>query len=95
MPYRRSCRPRALPSLRPSSPIPPGPTSPSTSSCLNSDALEAEVVNALGQTVWRWKGDLQAGLNAVPIPAHTWAKGVYLVRLVGARYEWSGRFVRE
>jgi uncharacterized protein (UPF0333 family) len=60
-----------------------------------SDALEAEVVNALGQTVWRWKGDLQAGLNAVPIPAHTWAKGVYLVRLVGARYEWSGRFVRE
>jgi hypothetical protein len=60
-----------------------------------SDALEAEVVNALGQTIWRWKGDLQAGLNAVPIPAHTWAKGVYLVRLVGARYEWSGRFVRE
>lgn len=59
------------------------------------DALQVEVVNALGQKVWQWKGELGAGLNAVPIPAQAWAKGVYLVRVGGQRYEWSGRFVRE
>jgi hypothetical protein len=59
------------------------------------DAIEIEVVNALGQKVWRWKGDMSSGLNAVVIPAQTWAKGVYFVQLLGQRYEWSGRFVRE
>ena len=59
------------------------------------DAIQIEVVNALGQKVWRWKGDMSSGLNAVVIPAQTWAKGVYFVQLLGQRYEWSGRFVRE
>jgi len=59
------------------------------------DRLEIEVVNALGQAVWRWKGDLSSGLQALTVPAQLWAKGVYLVRVQGHRYEWSGRFVRE